>query len=301
MLPVLFSIGQLNVSSFGLFLALAFLWAVFLVWRLSRAWDLDEEKILDLTLLTFLGGLTLARIYFGIEHWSFFSADPLRLILVNKYPGFSFWGGFLGGWLALYFFVRRFRLDFTSVLDIAAVGFLGGLIFGDIGCLLGGCDIGVKSSFLAVTMVGAVGKRIPIQAIEAILLLLSLLKIWSKATHFHLRGSVVAMTLIYIGIIKLLTENFKQVHSGGYLFSLTLIIVGVTIFYKIQGGKRTPVSDLHQALLLSTGLIKDKQVRNSLIQRLGKSWYNQKTAFLWKVRNFTKLLRKVNVKISPKT
>ena len=47
MLPVLFSIGKISVSSFGIFLALGILLGIFLVWRLSRAWDLDEEKILD--------------------------------------------------------------------------------------------------------------------------------------------------------------------------------------------------------------------------------------------------------------
>lgn len=300
MLPVLFSIGSISVSSFGVFLALGFLVGVFLVWRLARAWDLDEEKVLDLTLLVFGGSLFISRIYFILENFQFFKLDFIKWLHILKYPGFSFWGGFLGGWLSLYFFVRRFRLDFASIADIACVGFLGGLIFGALGCFLGGCDIGIKSSLLAVSMVGTVGKRIPIQAIEAVLLSLILLRIWSQATHFHLKGTILAQTLIYIGIIKLLTGTFKEVSSQGLFFSTVLIILGITIFYKIQQGKRTPISDLRQILLLLKGLLIDRQVRNSLIQSLGRSWYNQKTAFFWKIRNFTKLLRRINVKTSPK-
>ena len=109
MFPVLFSIGNFAVSSFGVFLALGFLLAVFLIWRLSRAWDLDEEKVLDLTLLTFLGGLIGARVYFVMEHWDFFAANFTKAILFYKFPGFSFWGGVLGGWLTLFYFSKRFH------------------------------------------------------------------------------------------------------------------------------------------------------------------------------------------------
>ena len=75
MFPVLFSIGKITVSSFGVFLTLGFLFGVFLVWRLTRAWELNEEKILDLTMLTFIGGLIGARIYFLMENWQLFSND----------------------------------------------------------------------------------------------------------------------------------------------------------------------------------------------------------------------------------
>ncbi|MCR4306115.1 MAG: prolipoprotein diacylglyceryl transferase, partial [Candidatus Daviesbacteria bacterium] len=186
MIPVLFSIGSLSVSSFGVFLVLGFLLGMFLVWRLSRAWDLDEEKTLDLTLLTFIGGIVGARLYFVLENLQIFFVSPFNLILINKVPGLSFWGGILGGWLTLYYFARRKRLDFWQLADIAFVGILGGMVLSNLGCFLGGCNVGSPTnSILGVSMVGALGKRWPVQLIEAILLTLGLMKIWSKATHFH--------------------------------------------------------------------------------------------------------------------
>lgn len=296
MFPVLFSVGSLSVSSFGIFLALGFLLGIFLIWRLARAWDLDEEKILDLTLLTFLGGLIGARIYFAMENWQYFAASPFNLFLVNIIPGFSFWGGFLGGWLTLYVFARRKRLDFWQLADIASVGLLGGLILADIGCFLGGCNVGTVSKlFFAVTQVGVLGKRWPIQLIEAVLLIISLSKIWSQATHFHQRGKIVGLGFTLVGATKLVLEPLKQNHTDG-IFSGILLLLGLIILYRVT--KKNPVTQLRGLLAFLVGLITKPEVRKTAIQSLGKSWYNQKADFGWKLRNLKKLLRRFNVKFS---
>lgn len=303
MFPVLFSIGNFAVSSFGVFLALGFLFGIFLVWRLSRAWDLDEEKSLDLTLLTFIGALIGARIYFAALNLQVFTASPLNLILMNKVPGLSFWGGILGGWLTLYFFARRFRMDFWFLSDIAAVGTLGGLILSKIGCFFGGCNIGIPSkAFFAVTMVGSIGERWPIQAVEALFLAICLVKIWSKALHFHQRGKIASLTFIYLGMIGLVLNPFKEDQSGG-IFSLVSTFLGLTIYYKVT--KQNPIIHLKSFGKFSIKLVTDKDARKGVVQTAYKSWYNQKTTIGWKLRNLKKkfgdvkkLLGRFNVKFS---
>lgn len=296
MYPVLFSIGGLSFSSFGVFLALGFLLGIFLVWRLCRAWDLDEEKSLDLTLLTFIGGLLGARIYFAAENLPVFASSPLNLILINKVPGLSFWGGLLGGWLTMYIFARRKRLDFWQLADIALVGVVGGLVLSDIGCFLGGCNIGVPTSaFFGVTMVGSLGKRWPVQLIEALLLTIGLLKIWAQANHFHQRGKIASLGFIYIGITALVLDPLKNDHSGR-VFALVCIILGLTVYYRVT--KQNPVITLKSLGKFLVKFITVSEVRKGVVQTVYKSWYNQKTAISWKLRNFRKLLRRFNVKFS---
>lgn len=296
MFPVLFSVGGLSVSSFGVFLALGFLLGIFLIWRLSRAWDLDEEKVLDLILLTFIGGMIGARVFFTIENWQYFISSPLNVILVNQVPGFSFWGGFLGGWLILYFFARRKRLDFWQLADIASVGLLGGLILSDLGCLLGSCNIGtVSNSFFAVTQVGIIGRRWPIQAIEALLLFVGLLRIWFQATHFHQRGKIISSALILIGVIKLILEPIKQNHTE-LMFPVLFIFLGFTIFYRAT--KQSPVKHFKGFVKNILRFFTDPKNRTKAIQNLRKEWYNQKVNIRWKLRSFKKLLRRSNVKFS---
>ncbi len=299
MFPTLLTIGNFAISSFGVFLALGFLLGVFLIWRLSRAWDLDEEKVLDLTLLTFLGGLIGARFYFVIEHWNYFAINFSKAILFYKFPGFSFWGGVLGGWLTLFYFSKRFKLDFWQIADIAAVGFLGGLILSDIGCLLGGCGVGIPyKSFLTIPQVGSIGSRFPAQALEALLLTFAIFKIWKKAIHFHLRGIIVAQTLIFISVVKLLIEPLRANHNQNYFFLFTLFLLGLVIFYRVTG--RNILVDFKKLGLNLSDLIKSQHTRALLMEDLKKGWYNQTTAIAWKLRNFKKIFRRLNVRFSYK-
>lgn len=288
MFPVLFTIGKLAVSSFGVFLAMGFLLGIFLIWRLSRAWDLEEEKVLDLTLLTFLGGLLGARLYYVLEHLNLFTLNLLKIVEITKYPGFSFWGAFLGGWLTLFFLTKRKKMDFWQIGDIASVGFLGSLILADLGCFFGGCEIGIKSNaFFAVNMVGFLGKRFPSQALEALVLFWVLLKLWSLAIRFHPRGKIISLSLIYIGSAKFLTGFLKQSAAGDQFLSLALLFLGIVILYKVT--KRNLTVDLKNLPRLIFTL-----------DGLKKYWYNQITSFFWKIKNIKRILRRINVRISYK-
>lgn len=306
MFPVLFTIGNLTVSSFGFFALLAFFFGLFFVWRLARAWEMDEEKILDLIVLTFLGGLIGARLYFVTLNLNFFASDLLKIFLITKYPGFSFWGGFLGGWLSLYFFSRKFKMNFWQIADIASIGFFVGLIFTDLGCFLGGCSVGAPSkAFFAVDMVGVVGKRFPVQLIEGLLLLFVCRKLWAKAIRFHAQGKIISLALIYLGLVKFFTAFFRPLQIENYIFSLALIILGIAIFYQqvLPSGRpravqaqRTFRSDVKTTTLFIGSLITSRENRSLLLSTLGRNWYNQKTAFKWKLAGINKFLRRIRVK-----
>lgn len=309
MFPVLFTIDKFPVSSFGLFTAFAFIYSVFLAWRLARASEVNEEKVLDLALLSLFGGLVGARLYFVAEHFEFFALDLGRIFQIAKYPGFSFWGSFLGGWITLYYFSRRFKLDFWQIADIASVAFLGGLVLGSVGCLLGGCSAGIRSDFLGIDVIGLVGKRFPIQGVEAMLYLIYLPRVWSQSTHFHLRGKLVSSVLIYVGAVKFITEFFRAEAGSGFLLSISMIALGVAVYYKVinsqvRFGKRHILNDLRSLVEFSLHLLVSRQTRSTVVAYFKKNWYNHKIAWSWSLRNLkknfytlsNKILRRIRVK-----
>src|SRR5258708_39652287 len=120
MIPVLVSVAGISITSFGFFLTLAILLALYSSWRLARAYEIDLEKFLDVFFLTLITGVIFSRLYFVIFHLSLFD-DPLKVLIFNRYPGFSFWGGLIGGVLSLRFFARSFKLNYWQLLDFAAV------------------------------------------------------------------------------------------------------------------------------------------------------------------------------------
>lgn len=304
MMPVLFYIGKVPISSLGVFLTLGFLYALFLVWRLARAWDIDEEKILDLLLLTAIFAVIGARVYFVLVNFSFFAEDFTRIIYILKYPGFSFWGAFLGGWLALNYFTKKLRLDFWTVADIASVGFLASMIFGNIGCFMSGCGYGIPySGICAVDMTGQVGTRFPVQILEAGFMALLLWNIWPKATHFHTPGKILSLVLIYVGIIKLATEMLRANSLNGEIFAVLLIVLGLMVFYKVE--RRSLRKDVVNFKHDVKEFFVDAHTRKVVLQNFKRSCYNffakeikeKKVSWQWKIN---KLLRKINVKPTPK-
>ena len=300
--PVLLSIGSLSISSFGFFLTLGFLLAAFVVWRLAKTYDLHEEKVLDLAILSFFGGILGGRIYFVVFNWPIFGSLE-KALLLNRYPGLAFWGAVLGGALALWFFAKRLKLPFWQIGDFAAVGFLIGVSLGNIGCFLGGCNFGYSSNLpFAVSQVGVVGKRLPLSLMEAVIFALAAYRLFQGAVRFHFGGKILSSALILLGIVKFITQFWRD-ENAPQSFGLagTLVISGIAVYY--IRSKRSFLQDLKMA----GGIITSGKRRQITLATARKSWYNFMIG--WKVRlsklykflsKAPRLLRKLNVKPTPR-
>lgn len=298
MLPILFSIGVIPVSSFGLFLALGFLAGIFVSWRIAKAYDLDENKILDLGLLVFFGGLIFARAYFVIINHQYFT-DLSHIFLINLYPGLSLWGGLIGGALFLKILTVRAKLNFWQITDMASVGLMMGLVFGSIGCFLGGCGFGNISDLpIAVPVVGLIGKRLPINIFEGLIYLFFFSRLWKDAIRFHFNGKIVSVALILLGLEKVIVEIIKGAYPQEMAAPTVAFVLGIVIFY--NRSKRVFRHDFLSILRIFTSGKK----RNLLLQRLIKHCYNAKIN--WKLRfgstktNLQVLPRKIKKKLNVK-
>lgn len=301
MLPVLFTFGNLPISSLGVSLILAILVCTYFIWRVIRVYELNEEQVIDLILITVAGGLLGARTYFYFTHLNQFS-EPLQFILFNKYPGLSFWGGLMGGILALKIGTLRIKFNFYQIMDFAMAVLFVGIAISSVGCLLSSCQYGfISSGPFSVTQIGILNKRFPLQIIESIIMLILFMKLFKSALRFHFMGQIAAKGFIFLGISKLILEFFrgdKQLifvgFSTGLIYSILLIMLGTYVYY--AQSKRSFKRDLKMIVSLP---INPKQQR-VLVYKLKKSWYNQKVNFklgvLFWVRKITKLL---NIKSNP--
>ena len=140
MFPILFEIGGFQVTSFGASIALAFLAAAWLVARNLKRQGENPEYAWDLAGWAAIGGILGAKIYYLFLHFGETAADPWGALLSRS--GLVWYGGFIGGALAVLFRLWQLKLPIWKFADAIAPGMAIGYAVGRLGCFLVGDDYG---------------------------------------------------------------------------------------------------------------------------------------------------------------
>ena len=140
--PDLFSLGFLDVKTYGACMALGFLAAWQVIAWLCRRTGRNPEPLSNLLLLMMVVGVVGARLAYVIEHWTAeFAAAPLRVLRVDQ-GGLMFYGGFILAALVFVAWCRAHRERILPLTDLFAVVVPLGHAFGRIGCFFYGCCYG---------------------------------------------------------------------------------------------------------------------------------------------------------------
>ena len=153
MIPFL-HLGPLEVPTFGLMLAIGLFLSAYVLQadlnrRRSRLQSISArvERDEGYLIIGIAGpaGIIGARLYHVLESPREFFANPWPQ-LFSRY-GFAWFGGFLGGFIALILLARWVRIPVLEFLDICSPAACVGYAFGRIGCLLSGDgDYGVPTT-----------------------------------------------------------------------------------------------------------------------------------------------------------
>jgi phosphatidylglycerol---prolipoprotein diacylglyceryl transferase len=132
MIPILFHIGPIPVYSFGAFMALAAVAAALIVQFELKRTGYNPEIGSTMVLAAAIGGLLGARLLFIVENWSDFLRAPMNYIATGA--GFTWYGGLIGGTLAVSWVVARNKIPWHRAADIAAPALAAGYGIGRLGC-----------------------------------------------------------------------------------------------------------------------------------------------------------------------
>ncbi len=167
MLPILFNLGPITVYSFGFFLVLAYFLATFILWREGKRQGYNEEKLLDLSVISLVSALIGGRIYYVILNWDIFVDAPTSIFAFWQ-GGFAFHGSLLAVLLVGMYFIHRWKWSFFQIADIASIGAAGAMVVGKIGAFFAGVDFGSVSGLpWALKFPDLIGNRHPVQLYEA--------------------------------------------------------------------------------------------------------------------------------------
>jgi phosphatidylglycerol:prolipoprotein diacylglycerol transferase len=135
--PVLFRIGEFEITSFGVMVAVAALVGLAVLRGELRRSALPEAA-LEAAFAGVIGGMVGAKLLWVFEHRG---EEPLVQLLLSR-GGLSWFGGFAGGTLAGLWVMQRKRLPRIAVLAAATPALAIGHAIGRIGCFLVGDDYG---------------------------------------------------------------------------------------------------------------------------------------------------------------
>lgn len=117
--PILISLGPVHIYWYGFFIVLGTLSALTVAIYLGKLYGLKADTIIDLSLWLILGGLIGARLYDVLLNWSYFSSQPLDIFKVWQ-GGLAIHGALIGGLIALWLFVKKYRQNFWQLTAIMA-------------------------------------------------------------------------------------------------------------------------------------------------------------------------------------
>jgi phosphatidylglycerol:prolipoprotein diacylglycerol transferase len=211
MIPDVLRIGPIPIHIFGIFLALAFLAAGSVAGRefARRGWDPAHAS--SALVWAAVGGLVGARLWIVFDAWSEFTRAPASFLLTGG--GFVWYGGLLGGALAVTYVFWRHRIPWLEGADAVAPAIVLGQAIGRIGCQLAGDgDWGVETTL-------PWGMAYPHAVVG-----------WDKPPGVRVHPTPVYESLAYFGIFAFLWRKRHEPAPPGTLVAWYLVLTGVVRF-----------------------------------------------------------------------
>ena len=225
--PFAYSYGPVGFTGFGLAVLLAFLVGQAVAQHELARRGHDPEPVSDMVFAAVIGGLLGAKLYYVIVlgHWD----------AMFERGGFVYWGGLIGGTLAVMAVVAKKRFGTWRMLDVGGIACAAAYAVGRTGCWAVGDDYGRPwKGFLAVAfpdgappstagvmahefglMVpngvspNAVLSVYPTQLYEVVLGFIMFLVLWRMRDHKHAQGWLFGVYMVFAGLERFVIEFFR--------------------------------------------------------------------------------------------
>ena len=236
--PVAFTIFGIEVKWYGILIALGVFLAIFFTEKMAEkkhyTRGLYKDISTDVSLFSVLIGVLGARIYYVIFEWEYYS-QHLNEIFAIRNGGLAIYGGIIAGGLTIYFFCKRKKVSFLTLLDCVAPGLALAQAIGRWGNYINGEAHGGVTDLPWAILVD--GERVhPTFFYESIVnfsIFLFLYFYLSKRQKFE--GQLISLYMIVYGIARFFIEGMRtdSLYLGAFrvsqIVSIGIIILGIAI------------------------------------------------------------------------
>lgn len=138
---ILFSIGGLDIRSYGVIVALAILIGMGVAYYLTQG-TMYQKHIPNLMFFVMIGAIITARIWHVFFfQWDYYASHPGEIIAIWN-GGIAIQGALVGGFIATTLYSRIHRISFWGLADVVAPAIILGQAIGRVACFLNGDAFG---------------------------------------------------------------------------------------------------------------------------------------------------------------
>jgi len=142
-----FTLESLPIYSYGAMLCASVVVGWFLTLELGAREGMSRELLANCYFVTAIAALIGSRVLYVLTNWNEFR-DLWDALAVRR-GGLVAYGGFLGGFLGSWWYLRKRGMALLPWADIAVPSLASGLLLTRVGCYLFGCDFGKPLSAAA--------------------------------------------------------------------------------------------------------------------------------------------------------
>lgn len=225
--PFAYGLGPIQITGFGIAVLMAFVVAQVVGQRELERRGFDPDPVGDMIFAAVVGGLLGAKLYYVIVlgNWN---------ALFDR-GGFVFWGGLIGGALAVLAVVAYKKYGVMRVMDVSGPAIAAAYAVGRTGCWAIGDDYGRPwNGVLAVAFPqgappstagimardfgvavpagvapGTVLSVYPTQLLEVLLGVIMFLILWRLRDHAHAEGWLFGLYCVLAGLERFAVEFFR--------------------------------------------------------------------------------------------
>ncbi len=242
------SLGPLQGPTYFIILSSVYCFGIYFLSIRAQKMKMSLSHAMDLCLIGMVFGFIGARLFYVFyQEWEYYSAAPLEILKFWK-GGFVYYGGFVGGGLACFGFLKFNNLKVGEWADLVAPVLCLCYGIGRLACLAAGCCYGANCDLPWAIQIGdSEVYRHPTQVYAFLyeflfFIILILLEKRSLLKKKWGQGQLFAFWLVAHGGGRILMEHFRADQRGQFVYSLSistwisigLMSLGLYFLFKIK-------------------------------------------------------------------
>ena len=125
-----FTVFGFEITVYGILVAVGMLLGLAVIMLQVRKHKENPNLYLGMVLVSLIGGLIGARLYYLAFSWEAFSGKPWTELINIRGGGLAIYGGIFGGALAGFIYCKIRKVSFGQMADTVSIGLLTGQIIG---------------------------------------------------------------------------------------------------------------------------------------------------------------------------